>query len=312
MMNQVQQLVSIATDIDRIRPARDPLRIFFIKTCLEALCKLSGERKVEFYKSFPTYLRDEGKRYILDNFSLMSFDDVPDGFDSNKERPNNIEEDKAVAIIKEVEKPATTKKPNKGGNIVLANNGKQNDFSAEIGNLQDENEALKRQLNDIQKSLNKNNQNQHLPMDYNGTNALAPKMPKQQTNVGFPNILRGGNMFEPKYSGKDKIITFYGAKNGIGTTTVAYNVALELAFRRKNVLYIELNDVNPMIAYWYDVYSNLALNNGIDKAILGFETGINKDIDESLITREELIVNSNPTLADNFKKFPKIYFEIFS
>ena len=33
MMNQIQQLVSIANDIDRIRPARDPLRMFFIKTC---------------------------------------------------------------------------------------------------------------------------------------------------------------------------------------------------------------------------------------------------------------------------------------
>lgn len=31
MMNQIQRLVSIATDIDRIRPGRDPLRLFSSK-----------------------------------------------------------------------------------------------------------------------------------------------------------------------------------------------------------------------------------------------------------------------------------------
>lgn len=80
MMNQVQQLVSIATDIDQIRPARDPLRMFFIKTCLEALCELSGmnnkKDKPIFYEIFPTFISTEGKQYILNNFLLMSFDDI--------------------------------------------------------------------------------------------------------------------------------------------------------------------------------------------------------------------------------------------
>ena len=76
MMNQVQQLVSIASDIDEIRPGRDPLRIFFIKTCLEALCALSGMKKPIFYETFPSYMSDEGKAYILDNFSLTGFKDV--------------------------------------------------------------------------------------------------------------------------------------------------------------------------------------------------------------------------------------------
>ena len=53
MMNQIQHLVSIADDIDQIRPGRDPLRIFFIKTCLEALCALSGMKKPVFYEGFP-------------------------------------------------------------------------------------------------------------------------------------------------------------------------------------------------------------------------------------------------------------------
>ena len=76
MMNQIQHLVSIANDIDQIRPGRDPLRIFFIKTCLEALCALSGMEKPVFYESFPSYMSDEGKAYILENFSLTGFEDV--------------------------------------------------------------------------------------------------------------------------------------------------------------------------------------------------------------------------------------------
>ena len=76
MMNQIQHLVSIANDIDQIRPGRDPLRIFFIKTCLEALCALSGMKKPVFYEGFPSYMSDEGKAYILENFSLTGFEDV--------------------------------------------------------------------------------------------------------------------------------------------------------------------------------------------------------------------------------------------
>ena len=75
MMNQIQHLVSIADDIEQIRPGRDPLRIFFIKTCLEALCALSGMGKSVFYKGFPSYMSNEGKVYILENFSLTGFEE---------------------------------------------------------------------------------------------------------------------------------------------------------------------------------------------------------------------------------------------
>lgn len=80
MLNQVQHLISIANDMDKIRPGRDPLRIFFIKTCLEALCALSGmnnnKGKPVFYKKFIGFMSAEGKAYILENFSLTRFDDV--------------------------------------------------------------------------------------------------------------------------------------------------------------------------------------------------------------------------------------------
>lgn len=75
MMNQIQRLVSLADDIVQIRPGRDSLRIFFIKTCLEALCALSGMKKTDFYESFPSYMSDKGKAYILENFLLTDFED---------------------------------------------------------------------------------------------------------------------------------------------------------------------------------------------------------------------------------------------
>lgn len=75
MMNQIKNLVSIANDIDKIRPARDPLRIFFIRICLEALCAISKIKKKEFYEKFPSYMSSEGQEYILNNFLLTGFED---------------------------------------------------------------------------------------------------------------------------------------------------------------------------------------------------------------------------------------------
>lgn len=104
MMNQVQHLVSIANDMDKIRPGRDPLRIFFIKTCLEALCALSGmnnkKDKLAFYEKFIGYMSAEGKTYILDNFSLTGFDDVYMGH--TYEASHNLTIDDFFEIIKAV------------------------------------------------------------------------------------------------------------------------------------------------------------------------------------------------------------------
>ncbi len=75
MVNQIQRFVTLANDIDLIRPGRDPLRIFFIKTCMEALWSLSGMNKKTFYDIFPSFLSSEGVNYILQNFSILFFED---------------------------------------------------------------------------------------------------------------------------------------------------------------------------------------------------------------------------------------------
>ena len=78
MLYQVQRFVSLANDIEKLRPGRDCLRMLFIKICLESLCSLSGYIKNKipvFYDVFIDCFSEDGKAYILDNFKLSSFDD---------------------------------------------------------------------------------------------------------------------------------------------------------------------------------------------------------------------------------------------
>lgn len=78
MLYQVQRFVSLANDVEKLRPGRDCLRMLFIKICLESLCSLSGYIKNKipvFYDVFIDCFSEDGKAYILDNFKLSSFDD---------------------------------------------------------------------------------------------------------------------------------------------------------------------------------------------------------------------------------------------
>ncbi|MBR3416805.1 MAG: hypothetical protein IKH09_08940 [Clostridia bacterium] len=69
---QIYNFVSLANDIETIRPARDPLRIFFLKTCMDSLYNISGENnKKTFYKEFEKSFSEEGKSYILSHFKYM-------------------------------------------------------------------------------------------------------------------------------------------------------------------------------------------------------------------------------------------------
>lgn len=61
MIFQVQRFVSLTTEIDKIRPARDGLRMLFIKCCMESLAELSNIKRNEFYERFSTFFSDEGK-----------------------------------------------------------------------------------------------------------------------------------------------------------------------------------------------------------------------------------------------------------
>lgn len=96
---QVQRFISLANDINQIRPGRDPLRILFLKIGLDALCSLSGyTNKNAFYKVFCNCFSAEGSDYILTNFKLSYFEDEHKGL--SFEVNHNIDLNDFLNIIK--------------------------------------------------------------------------------------------------------------------------------------------------------------------------------------------------------------------
>ena len=75
MLFQVQRFVSLATEIDRIRPARDGLRLLFFKCCMESLGKLADIKTKDFYGIFASMFSVDGKKNILNSITLLSIDD---------------------------------------------------------------------------------------------------------------------------------------------------------------------------------------------------------------------------------------------
>ncbi len=74
MLYQVERFVSLADDIDKLRPARDGLRILFYKTCLESLQFLSGKKK-DFYDAFADCFSEEAQNYILSRFVFTGYNE---------------------------------------------------------------------------------------------------------------------------------------------------------------------------------------------------------------------------------------------
>lgn len=77
IMNHIVWFVSLANDIDIIRPGRDPLRMLFLRICLESICKTVGAKIKDFFDSFASYFSENGKQYILSHF-LFTQIAIPD------------------------------------------------------------------------------------------------------------------------------------------------------------------------------------------------------------------------------------------
>ncbi len=98
MLFQVQRFVTLATEIDKIRPARDGLRMLFLKCCMESLAKLSDMKTTAFYNSFATCFSEDGKKHILDNFSLSFIEHSENGIEINESFDLSIND--ILSIIK--------------------------------------------------------------------------------------------------------------------------------------------------------------------------------------------------------------------
>lgn len=108
---------------------------------------------------------------------------------------------------------------------------------------------------------------------------------------------------EIQLSGKQKILTFMGAKYGVGNTSIAFNTALTLAQQKNKVLFMELEDRTPSVAYWYELGGE-NVENGIDKALSGLDQKKFHWVEESIIKTTDL-KKTPSNFQRNYKKFPQ-------
>lgn len=99
---------------------------------------------------------------------------------------------------------------------------------------------------------------------------------------------------------KNRIITFIGGKNGVGTSSVGINVAFEVAKTGKKVIYLEVNEHYPAISYWYEIGLT---SNGIDKALEAIEQESYGEIRDAIV-RSAALKKSDSSLKSSYKKFP--------
>lgn len=98
-------------------------------------------------------------------------------------------------------------------------------------------------------------------------------------------------------SKNEKIITFWGASSGVGTTTIAHSMAISLASDGNKVIYVELDEKKPSVAYWYDLGF---VDTGIETSLRHLDFKEYKEIDKSIIKTRDLKKENNR----DYKMFP--------
>lgn len=81
------------------------------------------------------------------------------------------------------------------------------------------------------------------------------------------------------------IVSFVGAKHGVGNTTVALNVAVRLAQEGKKVIYLEMNNINPLVNFTFELREK-SMVKGIDSAIDNINLKQLEQIPEGIIKAE--------------------------
>lgn len=101
-------------------------------------------------------------------------------------------------------------------------------------------------------------------------------------------------------NGKQKILTFMGAKSGLGNSSIALNTAVQLASKKNKVIYMEMNDSTPSVNYWYELGH---LEDGIDTALVGIEANNFEKVKKAIVHSSDLLKKES-ALQKNYKKFP--------
>lgn len=141
-----------------------------------------------------------------------------------------------------------------------------------------------------------------------------PKKQQEESKGGLFNKFFGGRgerQIQETLSGagKQKIISFMGSKTGVGNTSVALNLAVQLAQKKNRVIFIELNDRTPAVNYWYELGQ---ATDGIDTALKAIEQNNFEKINKAIISTA-VMMEKDSDLKKNYKKFPeKLDFMFFS
>lgn len=106
---------------------------------------------------------------------------------------------------------------------------------------------------------------------------------------------------------KQRICMFYGAMPGVGTSTIALNVATYLALKKYKVIYLEFNPVLPTLSYWYDLSE---VTQSLDKAIVGIETRSYQDVNKNIVTKQT-IMDIESDMGDKHAKYPELLHYMF-
>ncbi|ENY8692606.1 TPA: ParA family protein [Clostridioides difficile] len=97
-----------------------------------------------------------------------------------------------------------------------------------------------------------------------------------------------------------QIISFLGAKQGVGNSQLSFNVAVDLANKGLKVLYIDLNERSSINDIFYLGFDEV----GIDTALEGIDKNDYILINKSIVTINNLL-NEYELLYKSYLKFPK-------
>ncbi|MDI3074889.1 ParA family protein [Clostridioides difficile] len=97
-----------------------------------------------------------------------------------------------------------------------------------------------------------------------------------------------------------QIISFLGAKQGVGNSQISFNVAVDLANKGLKVLYIDLNERSSINDIFYLGFDEV----GIDTALEGIDKNDYILINKSIVTINNLL-NEYELLYKSYLKFPK-------
>lgn len=106
---------------------------------------------------------------------------------------------------------------------------------------------------------------------------------------------------------KQRVVMFYGARTGVGCSTIALNVATYLAMKQHKVVYVEYNAVNPTLSYWYSLNE---MTEGIEHALMGIEARAYNEVNKNIITKNK-ILELNTDVRDRQEKYPDMLSYMF-